>query len=67
MVESLGFLLYVIAKYFHAIIASIEPQQIPNLSICKGGACTKSRGNVAVEFSHAGSFRIERSVSSSEL
>ena len=62
MVESLGFLLVVIAKDFHAIIVLIEPQQIPSLSICKRGACTKSRGNVAVDFSHVGSFRIEVSL-----
>ena len=36
MVEPLGFLLDVIAKDFHAILVSIEPQQMLHLSVHKG-------------------------------
>ena len=62
MVEPPGFLLDVIAKDFHAILASIEPQQILDLSVCKGGVCTKSDGNMAVDFLGVESFWIELSL-----
>ena len=54
MIESLSFLLDVIANNFLAILASIEPQQILDLSICKCGISTESRGNVLVDISCAG-------------
>ena len=59
MVEFYDFLIDVIAKDFHAVIASAEPQQILYLSICKAGVHTESEGSVAVDFSHVGSFKIE--------
>ena len=62
MVESLGFLLDVIGKDFHTILASIEPQWILDLSVCKGGVHAKSGGNVAVDFPGIGSFRTEFSL-----
>ena len=49
MVEFLGFLLHVIAKDFHAILALIEPQRIIDLSICKCDVSAESRGNMAVD------------------
>ena len=42
MVESIGFLLDVIAKDFHAVLASIEPQWMLDLSLFKGGISTES-------------------------
>ena len=62
MVESLGFLLDVITKDFHAILASKELQQTINLSIHESGLHAKSRGNMAVNFPGIGSFRIEVSL-----
>ena len=50
MVESLGFLLDVLAKDLYAIPASIEPQRIHDLSIHKDGIRAESRGNVEVDF-----------------
>ena len=46
-------------EVFHAILASIEPQQILDLSVCKGGISTESGGNVVVNFSHVSSFKVD--------
>ena len=62
MVEPLGFLLKVIAKDFYAILASIEPQRILDLSKRKGGIHAKSGGNLIVDYSHVGAWRIRISL-----
>ena len=54
MVESLSFLLDVIAKDLYVIITSIEPQQILDLSLHECSISTESRGNVVVDISHVG-------------
>ena len=59
VIESLGFLLDVTAKDFHAVLVSIGPPQIFNLCVHKHCISTESGGNVAVDFSDIGSFRIE--------
>ena len=54
MVESLSFLLDVIAKDIYAILALIEPQRILELSLRECGISTESRRNVVVDISHVG-------------
>ena len=44
MVESVSFLLSVIAKYLYVVLTSIEPQRILNLSIHKHSISTESGG-----------------------
>ena len=61
MVEYLRFL-HVIATDSHAILASIEPHRILDLSVRKGGISTAFGGNAAVDFFHIGSFRIKFSL-----
>ena len=48
-----------IVEDLYEILASIEPQQIIDLSVCKGGIHAKSGGSMVVDFSCTGSFRIE--------
>ena len=62
IVESLGFLLNVIAKDFHAVLCLIKPLWILDLSIHTSGVHTKSGGDVAVDFPGVGGFRIEFSL-----
>ena len=54
MVESFSFLLDVIAKDFHTILALIEPQQILDLSVHKHSISTESGGNVVIDISRVG-------------
>ena len=48
-----------IAKDIHAILASIKPQRIFNLSINTCTITIESRGNIAVDLFHVWSFRIK--------
>ena len=51
MVESLSYLLDVIAKDLYAILTSIEPQWILKLSVDECSRSTESGGNVVVDIS----------------
>ena len=52
MVESLSFLLYVISKHPYAILNSVDPQWMLDLSIHERSISTESGGNMVVDISH---------------
>ena len=62
MIESLSFLLHVIAKDLYTILSSIKPQWILNLSVSTFTISTESGGNVAVDSFRVWSFMIKFSL-----